>query len=219
MCHFFGKISMSGTRSEGRLLDDQIPEKPVFIGQTALAIELDFPAREAANPELERMWAWHRIEALQRKARRKGSRSRVDEIVRLGEPPCPRPGPGCCYACCWPSCCWPRHAGPTPPSCSRASPKRPPACRRIFCSAWPASPPASTRRRLERSPVRPRRSELPSTAPRGTRGGPLSVGGDRNGTPGTARKGTSRKAPTRSPCRMRYAPKPDESPEDGDGDA
>ena len=44
-------------------------------------VELDFPATEPANPELERMWAWHRIAALQRK----GSRSGVEEIVRLGE--------------------------------------------------------------------------------------------------------------------------------------
>ncbi len=48
-------------------------------------IELDFPAAEPANPELERMWAWHRVEALQREAKRKGPRHGVDEIVRLGE--------------------------------------------------------------------------------------------------------------------------------------
>lgn len=49
-------------------------------------LELDFPAAEAANPELERMWAWHRVEALQRRAQRQGLRSGVvNEIVRLGE--------------------------------------------------------------------------------------------------------------------------------------
>ena len=48
-------------------------------------VELDFPEIEPANPELERMWAWHRVEALLRQAGR-GSRSAVvDDIVRLGE--------------------------------------------------------------------------------------------------------------------------------------
>ncbi len=49
-------------------------------------VELDFPARDDDNPEIERMWAWHRIERLLREADRAGSReSVVDEIVRLGE--------------------------------------------------------------------------------------------------------------------------------------
>lgn len=49
-------------------------------------VELDFPEEEAANPEIERMWAWHRVERLLREAEKEGSRSGViDEIVRLGE--------------------------------------------------------------------------------------------------------------------------------------
>jgi len=49
-------------------------------------VDLDFPNVEPANPELERMWAWHRVEALQREAERNGSRDNVvGEIVRLGE--------------------------------------------------------------------------------------------------------------------------------------
>ncbi len=44
-------------------------------------VELEFPETELANPELERMWAWHRVEALQFT----DSRSGIDEIVRLGE--------------------------------------------------------------------------------------------------------------------------------------
>ena len=48
-------------------------------------VELDFPETQAANPELERMWAWHRVEALRRQARRKGPGFGVEEIVRLGE--------------------------------------------------------------------------------------------------------------------------------------
>ena len=47
--------------------------------------QLQFPA-EAENPELERMWAWHRVQRLLKEADRAGDRSRVvDEIVRLGE--------------------------------------------------------------------------------------------------------------------------------------
>lgn len=49
-------------------------------------VELDFPKEESANPEIERMWAWHRIERLQRDGDRQGTRTAVvDEIVRLGE--------------------------------------------------------------------------------------------------------------------------------------
>ncbi len=48
--------------------------------------QLEFPKNESANPELERMWAWHRIDALLKDADRAGSRESVaPEIVRLGE--------------------------------------------------------------------------------------------------------------------------------------
>ncbi len=49
-------------------------------------IELDFPERDESNPEIERMWAWHQVDALLKSADRTGSRERViDEVVRLGE--------------------------------------------------------------------------------------------------------------------------------------
>jgi Ca-activated chloride channel family protein len=49
-------------------------------------VELDFPGEDPANPEIERMWAWHRIQRLQRDGDRQGTRSNVvSEIVRLGE--------------------------------------------------------------------------------------------------------------------------------------
>jgi hypothetical protein len=45
-----------------------------------------FPERDDANPEIERMWAWKRIDQLQKKADRAGSRDAViAEIVNLGE--------------------------------------------------------------------------------------------------------------------------------------
>lgn len=49
-------------------------------------VELDFPGEDEGNPEIERMWAWHRIQRLQREGDRRGTRSNVTgEIVRLGE--------------------------------------------------------------------------------------------------------------------------------------
>jgi Ca-activated chloride channel homolog len=49
------------------------------------SVSLDFPKSET-NPEIERMWAWHRIDALLKSADAKGNRAPViDEIVRLGE--------------------------------------------------------------------------------------------------------------------------------------
>jgi Ca-activated chloride channel family protein len=48
-------------------------------------VDLEIPA-EAENPEIERMWAWHRVQSLLKEADHQGSRSGVlDEIVRLGE--------------------------------------------------------------------------------------------------------------------------------------
>ena len=42
--------------------------------------------KKAQNPEIERMWAWHRIDGLLKEADAKGNRTAViDEIVRLGE--------------------------------------------------------------------------------------------------------------------------------------
>jgi Ca-activated chloride channel family protein len=48
--------------------------------------KLEFPAEDAANPELERMWAWHRIDSLLKEADRTGSRpSALEQVIRLGE--------------------------------------------------------------------------------------------------------------------------------------
>jgi len=50
------------------------------------SVEVAFPANDLSNPELERMWAWHRVDGLQKAADRSGSRSAViGEIIRLGE--------------------------------------------------------------------------------------------------------------------------------------
>jgi Ca-activated chloride channel family protein len=50
------------------------------------AVAIDLPSTGDANPEIERMWAWHKVDRLLKEADRNGSRSAViDEIVRLGE--------------------------------------------------------------------------------------------------------------------------------------
>ncbi len=53
------------------------------VDQTA---EIDLPESEPMNPEIQRMWAWHKVSRLLKEADRAGSRTAVvDEIVRLGE--------------------------------------------------------------------------------------------------------------------------------------
>ena len=50
------------------------------------AARLEFPKQDLANPEIDRMWAWRRIDGLLKQADRTGSRNDVaGEIVRLGE--------------------------------------------------------------------------------------------------------------------------------------
>ena len=48
--------------------------------------KLDLPKAEAGNTEIERMWAWNRIDRLLKEGDRKGDRASVtDEVIRLGE--------------------------------------------------------------------------------------------------------------------------------------
>ena len=50
------------------------------------AAQLDFPKTDAANPEINRMWAWHRVNRLLKNADRQGDRApAIPEIIRLGE--------------------------------------------------------------------------------------------------------------------------------------
>ncbi len=49
-------------------------------------VEVALPKADGGNPEIERMWAWHRVQRLLSEADRNGSRDAVvAEIVRLGE--------------------------------------------------------------------------------------------------------------------------------------
>ncbi|MBI2919836.1 MAG: VWA domain-containing protein [Planctomycetes bacterium] len=53
---------------------------------TTSTVDLELPVKDGGNPEIERMWAWHRIDGLLREADRTGSREgAIPEIVRLGE--------------------------------------------------------------------------------------------------------------------------------------
>ena len=55
----------------------------VEMNQSAV---LPFPGNDPQNPEIERMWAWKRVDQLLKQADRTGSRQQVlDEIIRLGE--------------------------------------------------------------------------------------------------------------------------------------
>jgi Ca-activated chloride channel family protein len=49
--------------------------------------KLDFPKEDLRNPEIERMWAWKRIDGILKDADRTGTRTSqvIDEVVRLGE--------------------------------------------------------------------------------------------------------------------------------------
>jgi Ca-activated chloride channel family protein len=50
------------------------------------AATLEFPSTDAANPEIDRLWAWRRVNALLKEADRKGDRGPViPQVVRLGE--------------------------------------------------------------------------------------------------------------------------------------
>ncbi len=52
---------------------------------TQQAVAINLPAEDQDNPEIERMWALHRVERLMGDGRREGTPGAVDEIVRLCE--------------------------------------------------------------------------------------------------------------------------------------
>jgi len=54
--------------------------------ELAKSIDVEMPVQNDENPEIERMWAWKRIDGLLKDADRTGSRTPViDEIISLGE--------------------------------------------------------------------------------------------------------------------------------------
>lgn len=76
--HLYGRYRKSGN---GTLtLTGKINGRS--INTTAV---LDFPAVDENNPEIERMWAWQRVQELQKEVDMDGSKKAVDEIILLGE--------------------------------------------------------------------------------------------------------------------------------------
>jgi Ca-activated chloride channel family protein len=62
-------------------LNGEINGKPL-----ATSVRMELPKEERGNPEIERMWAWKKVDRLLKEADAGGSRSgALDEIVRLGE--------------------------------------------------------------------------------------------------------------------------------------
>jgi Ca-activated chloride channel family protein len=66
-----GKITLSG----------KIGDMPI-----TKTVEIPFPKEDGGNPQIERMWAWHRVQRLLKEADAQGDRKpALEEIVRLGE--------------------------------------------------------------------------------------------------------------------------------------
>lgn len=53
--------------------------------QISTKAPLKFTDQESSNPEIERMWAYHRLDRLNAQQESSGDQSLIDEIVRLGE--------------------------------------------------------------------------------------------------------------------------------------
>jgi Ca-activated chloride channel homolog len=74
----YGRYKTSGTANVN--VSAEILGSP--LEQT---VEVTLPAADDKNPEIERMWAWHRAERLMGEERKQGTTSHRDEIVRLCE--------------------------------------------------------------------------------------------------------------------------------------
>ncbi len=74
----YGRYKQSGTTS--------VQVQSEVNGRTvSTPAELVFPSKDTDNPEIERMWAWHRMEQLKREHEMNSRPDLVDEIIRLGE--------------------------------------------------------------------------------------------------------------------------------------
>ena len=75
----YGRYKGSGEAKvsvRGKVIDKPIEQ----------SVTMSFPKQDDDNPQIERMWAWHRVDRLLNVADAGGSRTAVlDEIVRLGE--------------------------------------------------------------------------------------------------------------------------------------
>jgi Ca-activated chloride channel family protein len=75
----YGRYKKSG--------DTQVSVNAKIAGQPLnRSVPAKLADRDDANPEIERMWAWHRVDRLLKEADATGSRtSALDEVIRLGE--------------------------------------------------------------------------------------------------------------------------------------
>jgi len=78
-------VRMYGRYKKGGPVDVSI-RADIGAHQLEKSVTIELPVEDSNNPEIERMWAWHRVQALQKRADRTGSRADVtDAIVQLGE--------------------------------------------------------------------------------------------------------------------------------------
>jgi Ca-activated chloride channel family protein len=82
---YYGQpLRMYGRYKESGPVKVQVKAE-VLGSPLAQTIDAKLPDRDLANPEIERMWAQHRVERLMNEDRREGSQGRQSEIVRLCE--------------------------------------------------------------------------------------------------------------------------------------
>lgn len=75
----YGRYKGSGTATV--TVDAMVGEQPIHQ-----QVQMEFPKQDDANPEIERMWAWHKVQGLLKQADADGKTPAVmGEIVRLGE--------------------------------------------------------------------------------------------------------------------------------------
>ncbi len=74
----YGRYRNSGT---GQItLSAEVQGRPIKTTAT-----LAFPEKDDSNPEIERMWAYHKMRTVEETLQSKNDQNAVDEIVRLGE--------------------------------------------------------------------------------------------------------------------------------------
>lgn len=74
----YGRYKNSGAGQV--ILSAEVQGRPIES-----AAELTFPETDDSNPEIERMWAYHRMHAIQDGMSSGSNQQSIDEIVRLGE--------------------------------------------------------------------------------------------------------------------------------------
>ena len=74
----YGRYRRSGESTV--LLKGTVNGRPIKT-----TVTLEFPVVDESNPEIERMWAWQRVQKLQEEIDMNGSKNAVDKLIKLGE--------------------------------------------------------------------------------------------------------------------------------------